>query len=210
MPNTQDYNNLTEQQKKDIADAMAASNPKETGKIKTEIVFEAFDAYKDEVFDVIKKLDKSAYANVLENDRVSQNIIRFLKNNGAISNLSYTSQVTHFEDIVKEHRDQALHRDQIMRKREEEGEASLTDDERKTLATKTQLETILEYGTKVYFENERVEFLNSVKEEINNYERQVLKSPDRQSPDTLKQAIGFYLSGLGTRRGNYPLQVFRT
>ena len=37
MPNTQDYNNLTEEQKKAIDEAMAASNPNETTELKEEV-----------------------------------------------------------------------------------------------------------------------------------------------------------------------------
>ena len=89
MPNTQDYNNLTEEQKKAIDEAMAASNPQETTELKNEVLSQIKQAYKGPLIDIIKTIDKSAYVEVLDNDKTSADILDFLEIEGTLKRLAY-------------------------------------------------------------------------------------------------------------------------
>ena len=152
MPNMDSYENLTQMQKDAIRDAMAASNPEASTEIDTQTLYRTLGIYKDDIIEVIQKIDKSAYATVYDNARTSQRILDFMKTNGAIGRIGFESQLDHYSDIANEYREQKGLRFQVMQKAEQQGEASLTDDERRILTTKTKFETLLESATKTFFE----------------------------------------------------------
>ena len=95
MPNTQDYNNLTEEQKKAIDEAMAASNPNETTELKKEVLNQIKQEYKGPLIDVIKTIDKSAYVEILDNDKTSADILNFLETEGTLKRLAYQDRINH-------------------------------------------------------------------------------------------------------------------
>ena len=197
MPNMESYENLTQIQKDAIRDAMAASNPEASTEIDTQALYRTLDIYKDDIIEAIQKIDKSVYATVYDNTKTSQRILDFMKTNGAIGRIGFESQLEHYSNIANEYREQKGRRFQVMRKAEEQGEAALTDDERRILTTKTQFESMLESATKTFFEAERVGCLEKVERELRNYERRVIYTPDKSSPDMLKKSINSQLSMFG-------------
>ena len=157
MPNTQDYNNLTEEQKKAIDEAMAASNPNETTELKEEVLNQIKQEYKGPLIDVIKTIDKSAYVEVLDNDKTSADIWNFLEIEGTLKRLAYQDQINHYEKMFADHRSQSAQRQEIIKKSETQGMAALTEEERKIMVSSTQLETLLQGATKSFFTTKRAD-----------------------------------------------------
>ena len=194
MPNTQNG-------EKKIVDtveaAMADSNPNETTEIKGEAVDRIWESYKDLILDVVKNTDKSAYVTVHNNDKTSDYIYDFLQRHSAVARIGFKSQLEHYENIAVEHTETKWRRERINRKIKEQGEASLTDEERAALTTKTQLETMIESATKSYFINERSNYFDLVSREVQYYTTKLISSPDKAKPDELKKSIKMQLDTFG-------------
>ena len=194
MPNTQN----DEKKIVDTVDgAMADSNPNETTEIKGEAVDGILESYKDLILDVVKKTDKSAYVTVHNNDKTSDYIYDFLQRHSAVARIGFKSQLAHYENIAVEHTETKWRRDRINRKIKEQGEASLTDEERAALTTKTQLETMIESATKSYFIQERSNYFDLVSRELQYYTTKLISTPDRAKPDELKKSIKMQLDTFG-------------
>lgn len=188
-------------EKKKIVDtvdgAMADSNPKETTEIKGEAVDSIWESYKDLILDVVKNTDKSAYVTVHNNDKTSDYIYDYLQRHSAVARIGFKSQLAHYENIAVEHTETKWLRQRINRKIKEQGEASLTDEERAALTTKTQLETMIESATKSYFIQERSNYFDLVSRELQYYTTKLISTPDRAKPDELKKSIKMQLDTFG-------------
>ena len=208
----QDYNTLTKEQKEAVAAAMAASGP-QAEKVDSADREVALNRYKDEILDVLNKIDKSAYATVVDNQRTSESILDFVKRFGAVGGIDHESQLEHYEGIAVEHREQTWLRARIQAKIAEQGEAALTDDERNALTTKTRMETMLESATKTFFETQRANLFDTVKREQRNYERRLLTAPDKTSSEALKKSLKNHLDDFGKmslwgRNGREDITLF--
>ena len=194
MPDT--YENLTNEQKDEIRKAMAASNPSDTGTLKEQNVEDEISIFSNEILEVINGIDKSVYADIINNEKTSDLIFTFIKENGALARIGFKSQLNHYSEIADEYRKQKYQRTLIMRNAQGR---ELTADERRVLETKTQFETMLETATKTYFETERVNCLDLIKRETQSYEARVINSPDLAKPTMLKAAIeqGLMVFGKG-------------
>ena len=197
MPNTQDYNNLTEEQKKAIDEAMAASNPKETSELKEEVLNQIKQEYKGPLIDIIKTIDKSAYVEVLDNDKTSVDILYFLETEGTLKRLAYQDQINHYEKMFADHRSQSAQRQEIIKKSETQGMAALTEEERKIMVSSTQLETLLQGATKSFFATKRADCLEKFNREMQNYARIVQNNPEAANIETFKRSFDYTRNNFG-------------
>ena len=197
MPNTQDYNNLTEEQKKAIDEAMAASNPNETTELKEEILRQIKQEYKGPLIDIIKTIDKSAYVEVLDNDKTSADILNFLEIEGTLKRLAYQDQINHYEKMFADHRSQSAQRQEIIKKSETQGMAALTEEERKIMVSSTQLETLLQGATKSFFATKRADCLEKFNREMQTYARRVQNNPEAANIETFKRSFDYTRNNFG-------------
>ena len=197
MPNSQDYNNLTEEQKKAIDEAMAASNPQATSELKEELLNQIKQEYKGPLIDIIKTIDKSAYVEVLDNDKTSADILNFLEIEGTLKRLAYQDQINHYEKMFADHRSQSAQRQEIIKKSETQGMAALTEEERKIMVSSTQLETLLQGATKSFFATKRADCLEKFNREMQNYARRVQNNPEAANIETFKRSFDYTRNNFG-------------
>ena len=200
MPNTQDYNNLTEQQKKAIDEAMAASNPQKTSKLKDETLHQIKEAYKGPLLNIIKAIDKSAYVEVLDNNKTSEYILKFIEVNGTMRRLAYEDQINHYEKMVEDHMNQSAQRREIIKRSETQGMAALTEEERKIMVSNTQLETLLQGATKSFFETQRANCLEQFDRDMRNYAQTVKNNPDAANIETFKRSFEYTRNDFGATK----------
>lgn len=192
------YDRLTKDQRDAIDEAMAASNPEATAEINQNRHAYAMEGYRSTLLSVIEGIDKSPYADVYNNKKISGRILDFLERDNAIRKIGYEEQLAHYSRIVDEH---IAHQDrcaEITRKAQREGQAALTDDERRTLESKTQLQTLLGNVTKNYFEQQRAEYLETIEKQKNLYAKRLVNSPNVTTPEVFKKDLTFNLDLLAS------------
>ena len=148
---------LTEEQKKQIKEAMDKfADTRDEKKILAqarEMKNQKLEQVREDVINYIKTIDKSSYAHILNNDKVSEAIWSSLTMDDAITHARYEDQVNRLYKIYTDHVQVQQQRAEITEKANRG--ANLTGSEHRLLKTKTQLESSLDRQAELYFADKK-------------------------------------------------------
>ena len=116
-------------------------------------------AVKDEMFNYILSIDKSAYAEITNNEAVSKTILFNFQYGDVFRKIQTKDQVNRLENIYTDHRNIKDRRNQLLA-RVQAGE-HLTPEENEILTQKTPFEGYLDRATKNFF-TEKIPFVESM------------------------------------------------
>ena len=136
-----------------------------------------------EMFNYIESIDKSAYAEITDNQKVTKDIVAAFRRDTVFKKIQSADQVQRLQSIFTEHLDAKNKRAEITAK--EQAGQPLTPEERAFMGQKTSFETYMDRATKTYF----MDKILSVDQIITKIRDEVLFTRYMKTPQKIKQAF---------------------
>ena len=155
-----------------------------------------------EMLRYVQGIDKSAYAQIINNEKVSKDIVTDFRRDRVFRNIQSADQVHRLQSIFTEHLDIKAKREEIMAK--ERAGQQITPQERSVLEQKTSFETFMDRATKNYF----MDKIHSVEYAISKVREEALFTNFHRTPQKIKQTLSQQLASYNPNRygkGSYEL-----
>ena len=136
-----------------------------------------------EMFNYVQSIDKSVYAEVLNNQALTRDILSLFRQDDVFKHIQSADQVQRLQNIFTDHLTVKARRAEIMAK--EQAGQQITAEERSVLDQKTSFETYMDRATKNYF----VQKIQDVEYYISQAREEALFTNYHKNADQIKKAL---------------------